>query len=198
MAMQMSDNQFGDLLSQQQQNRPWMQKNPELGMGLGAGLAGLGGMFSGLMSGGLTGKREKTNQVPLYSPQIMALKNQMPQELWSQIMGNQFDFGPIEDLARQNFQSKTMPSVMNRFNMGSNRGSSNQQGALGAASSGLDAQLAAMRQGFGQQRQSLLASLMGPALQPSFENVARPRQQGGMEQGIGAILQMLPFLLSMA
>lgn len=110
-------------------------------------------------------------------------------------MGNQFDFQPIEDLARQNFSSQTMPSLMGRFNMGNNRASSNQFGAVSNAGQGLDAQLAAMRQGFGQQRQSLLASLLPTLMSPSFENEKQPAKMGGFAQGLEGLMSMLPYLL---
>ena len=180
----------------QNKNKPWMNKYPGSAMGLAGGLGGLGGILGGLLSGGgMFGKKEKTSQVPLYSPGIMNLKEQMPQNIMSQLMGNQFDFQPVEDLARQNFSSQTMPSLMGRFNMGDNRASSNQFGAMSNAGQGLDAQLAAMRQGFGQQRQSLLASLLPSLMSPSFENVHQDRQAGGMEQGISGLMSMLPYLL---
>ena len=186
---------FDEMKTLMQQNKPWVQKNPGTAMAGGGALAGLSGLASGLFSGGgMFGKSEKTNQVPMYSPQIMALKNQMPLEIWQQLMGNQFDFGPIEQLARQGFQQKTLPSIMSRFNMGNNLNSGGQMGALGEAGTNLDAQLAAMRQNYGQERQRLLASLMPTAMTPSFENVMRPRQAGGIEQGLGAILQLLPYL----
>ena len=186
---------FDQMKSIMANNKPWVQRNPGTAMGLGGGLAGLSGLASGLFGGGgMFGHREKTNQVPMYSPQIMALKNQMPMQIWEQLMGNQFDFGPIEQLARQGFQQKTLPSIMSRFNMGNNLNSGGQMGALGEAGTNLDAQLAAMRQNYGQERQRLLASLMPTAMTPSFENVMRPRQAGGIEQGLGAILQLLPYL----
>lgn len=183
------------LYEQQQANRPWAQRNPGTAMAGGLGIAGLSGLASGLFGGGgLWGKKERTDQVPMFSPEIMALKNQMGPQIWQQIMGGQFDFDPIEQLTRRGFQSKTMPSIMNRFNMGNNLNSSAQMGALGEAGAGLDQQLAGMRQDYGLQRQRLLASLMPSAMSPSFENVGRPRQQGGMEQGMNALLQMLPYI----
>ena len=185
-----------DLMKQQQANRPWAQQNPGSAMGLAGGLGGLGGILGGLLGGGgMFGKKEKTNQVPLYSQGIMNLKEQMPQNIMQQLMGNQFDFQPIEDLARQNFSSQTLPSLMGRFNMGNNRASSNQFGATTNAGQGLDAQLAAMRQGFGQQRQSLLASLLPTLMSQSFENVGQSAQKGGMQQGIETLMSILPYLL---
>ena len=182
--------QMPNIMPQQQQDqKPWMQRHPWQAMtGLG-GLYGLQDLISG--GAGLFGKQAKTNQVPLYSPGIMGLKEQMPQNIMSQLMGNQFDFQPIEDLARQRFSSQTMPSLMGRFNMGNNRASSNQFGAVNNAGQNLDAQLAAMRQDFGQQRQGLLASLLPTLMSPSFENVGQARQPGGIEN----LMKLLPYIL---
>lgn len=186
--------QMPNIMPQQQnQQQPWMQRHPWQAM------TGLGGLFGlqDLMSGGagLFGKSAKTNQVPLYSQGIMNLKEQMPQNIMQQLMGNQFDFKPIEDLTRQNFSSQTMPSLMGRFNIGDNRASSNQFGAMSNAGQGLDAQLAAMRQGYGQQRQSLLASLLPTLMSQSFENVGQHAQKGGIQQGMEGLMSMLPYLL---
>jgi hypothetical protein len=195
--MDLNKSQFTERLNAQQANRPWAQKNPGYAA-MGAGAAGgLGGILSGLLGGGgLFGKGESQQQVPMFSPEIMGLKNQMAPNIWQQLMGDQFDFAPIENQARQGFQSKTVPGLMNRFNMGDNRSSSAQFGALGSAGAGLDSQLASMRQHYGLQRQNLLSTLMGHSMSPSFETNMRPRQAGGMEQGIGAIMQLLPLLMA--
>ena len=192
-----TDEQFKTLREDYQASRPWSQKNPGMATAAGLGAGSLAGLLQGLFSGGgLFGKKERTQQVPLFSPEIMGLKNRMGPEIYSQLMGSQYDFGPIEQLTRQNFQSQTIPTIMERFNLGGNRGSGGLNAALAAAGTNLDQQLAAMRQNYNVQRQGLLASLMGPALSPSFENVGRPRQQGGMEQGMQAVLKMLPYILS--
>ena len=192
-----TDEQFKQLREDYQSSRPWSQKNPGKATAAGLGAGALSGLLGGLFGGGgLFGKKERVQQNPLFSPEIMNLKNRMGPEIYSQLMGNNFDFGPIEQLSRQNFQSKTMPSIMERFNFAGNRGSGGLNAALTSAGTDLDSQLAAMRQNYNLKRQGLLASLMGPALSPSFENVGRPRQAGGMEQGMDAMVKMLPYILS--
>ena len=173
----------------------WVQRHPYQATAGAEGIAGLMGLIPGLMQGGFGGKKAYNEQSPLLSPQLMGLKDMMAPQLWEQIMGKQFDFGPIEDMTRQNFQSKSLPSLMNRFSFGNNRGSSDLMGSLSGAGSGLDAQLAAMRQQFGQQRQGMLSALMGPALSPSFETVKHARTPGGAETGAGAMMEMLPYIL---
>jgi hypothetical protein len=187
--------QMPNIMPQQQDQgqQPWMQRHPWLSMTGPGGLYGLMNLLGG--SGGTWGKPAKTNQVPLYSPGVMNLKEQMPQNIMQQLMGNQFDFGPIEQQTRQNFSSQTMPSLMGRFNMGDNRASSNQFGAMSNAGQSLDTRLAAMRQGYGQQRQNMLASLLPTLMSPSFENVGQPAQKGGMQYGIENLMSMLPYIL---
>ena len=174
---------------------PWVQRHPFQATVGAEGIAGLMGLIPGLMQGGFGGKKAYNEQSPLLSPALMGLKDIMAPQLWEQIMGKQFEFGPIEDMTRQNFQSKTLPSIMNRFSFGNNRGSSDLMGSLSGAGSGLDAQLAAMRQQFGQQRQGMLSALMGPALSPSFETVKHARTPGGAETGSAAMMQMIPVIL---
>ena len=188
--------QWSDLRKDYRASQPWARRNPGAAASVGIGGSALAGLLSGLMSGGgFWGKKAQTNQVPLYGQQTMNMMSGLPSQLISQLMGDQFDFGPIEDLARQNFQSKTIPSLMNRFNMGGNRGSGAEQGALAAAGSGLDAQLAAMRQGYGRQRQEMLAGLFGQSLRPTFENVRSPEKAGAGDQMMQAIMTALPRVL---
>lgn len=181
-----------NLYNQQQANRPWQQKNPGAATGLNATLAGLGMIPSAMFGGGgWFGKKGGTSQMPLYGQQTMDLMGGLPSQLMQQILGDQFNFDPIEALTRRNFMGKTMPGIMNRFNMGNNLNSGAQMGALGEAGAGLDQQLAAMRQQFGQQRQQLLGSLFGQSLRPTFENVERQRIPGGIETGLNNMMQAI-------
>lgn len=196
--MAYTDAQFKELMKSQEASRPWAQKNPEMAMSLAGALSAGGGMLGGIFGGGgLFGKPERREQVPMFSQEIMGLKNKMAPDIWGRLSGDEFDFEPIENMARQNFQGKTIPSIMARFNMGNNRNSSALMGALGQAGSGLDSQLAAMRQNYGLQRQNLLASLMGYSMTPSFQTDFRPRTPGGIEQGAGAAASLLPLLMMM-
>jgi len=89
------------------------------------------------------------------------------------------DFGGIENRARQDFQTKTLPSIAERFtSMGAgNRGSSAFAGQLGAAASDLESQLGALRGQYGLQQ-------LQYGLRPQFENAYIPRS--------GGLLQALP------
>jgi len=149
------------------------------GLGMGGGL--LKGIFGG---GGLTGHREKFKQVPNFTPEQTNALN----SLLSQGMQNT-DFGNIENLARTNFQTQTVPSLAERFtSMGNGQRSSGFQDALGRAGAGLEQNLAGMRSQFGMQQLNM-------GLQPRFQNAYSPRQAGGLEQGLGGLMGMAPMAM---
>lgn len=150
-----------------------------------AGGAGAGGMLSGLFGGGgLTGHREKVQQYNRFTQPQQSAMNQ----LLMQGMQNA-DFGPIEQREINRFQTQTVPGLAERFTaMGNGQRSSGFQQALGMAGAGLGQDLAAQRSQFGMQQ-------LGMGLQPQTENVFRPRQAGGIEQGLGSIMQLLPLLM---
>lgn len=116
-----------------------------------------------------------------------------------------FDFAPIEQQARSNFMTQTVPGLAERFtSMGSNLRSSGFQDALGRQASNLDQGLAALKAQYGMQQQGqqdqLFQNLLGIGLQPRFENIYQPEGPsfgtgiaGGLGQGLG---MALPTLLS--
>lgn len=182
---------------------------PGLGTGLGAliggGLGAFGGAAPGLFESSpnvqpgqvpgtqtgnfFTGYNAYNQQLPRFTPEQQSALSQLLQ----QGMGNA-DFGGIENRARQNFATKTVPSLAERFTaMGGGQRSSAFQGALGSAASDLESQLAALRGQYGLQQ-------LGLGLQPSFENIYIP-QQGGLLQGaapaVGQALGQLPMLLQL-
>jgi len=150
-----------------------------------AGLAGAGGVAGGLMSGGgLLGNKESIQQAQRFTPQ----QQQVMQQLLSQGQQNT-NFQPIEQQEISRFNTQTIPGLAERFTaMGGGQRSSGFQDALGRASAGLGEGLAALRSQYGMQQ-------LGMGLQPQFENIFRPRQPGGVEQGLGSIMQLLPLLM---
>lgn len=75
------------------------------------------------------------------------------------------DFGGIENAARRNFQTQTIPSIAERFTaFGNGQRSSAFQGALGSAGANLESQLGALRSQYGQQQ---LQTGLNPHLQYS-------------------------------
>lgn len=120
-----------------------------------------------------------------------------------------YGFEPIEQLARQQFQQETVPSIAHRFTSMDGKRSSAFNRQLASASTDLDRQLAALRYQYGMQerqqlgqeqgqRQNLLSSLLGYGLQgrqqDTRENLAQQNllqmllgtqgQQQGQQQNL--------------
>lgn len=141
------------------------------GFAIPLALAGAGALASGI--GSALGKSAKIKKNQLYTPEQQGVLNQQLQ------MGQQ-NANPLglEQRARQQFQTQTIPSIAERFaRMGQNRGSSGLVGQLGAAGSDLESQLAALRSQYGQQQLQL-------GLRPQFENYLQP---GGHTFASGAL-----------
>lgn len=149
-----------------------------------------------------TGTPARTEQFAKFTPQQQAAQNQILQQLLAllqQNVGGQPNytgFEPVEQRARTQFQSQTIPSLAERFTAmgsGGSQRSSAFQGALGSAASGLEQGLAALRAQYGLQQQGLqqnnLANLLRGGFQPSFESSYFPRQPGFLEN-VGT--QVLP------
>lgn len=156
---------------------------------IGAGAGALGGSLLGALTQYLQGNSEQGGPVPTVggegNPLIgyNASSQQFPRfnqdqlagisQLLQQGLGNS-DFSGIENLARSNFQSRTIPSLVDRFNGlgGKSKLSSPdfQRDYLGA-SNDLETRLAALRSGHGLSQLQL-------GLQPTFENIYTPAQPG--------------------
>lgn len=129
----------------------------------------------------------KLAQVPRYTPQQQNVLNSLLQRGLSGIESSSFE--PIEQRARQQFQTQTIPSLAERFtSAGGGQRSSAFQGALGQAGADLESQLAAYRSQFGNQ-QGL--QLLGLGLQPQFENILQPENQGFLSSLLGSAGQGL-------
>jgi hypothetical protein len=146
----------------------------------GAAAGGVLGFLGGLFSGD-----DPNKTLDRFPPEIQQLIMQRAQ---SSLQGNPSGFAPIEQQARQQFQTQTVPSLAERFTaMGGGQNSSAFQGALGAHSAQLETGLAALKSQFGQQDlQSLL-----PLLEQNYER----RQPGFGENAIAGATQSLPAIL---
>lgn len=157
-------------------------------------------MQQGGMQGGMGGLPKGALQIPKYDPQTMQTLQQllgMGLQGWQQ---NQPDFGPIREKALADFQSNTVPSIAERF-AGTSRRSSGLEGALGAAGAGLQRDLGAMEQGFGQQNRQQLLGLLQLGLTSPYESVYKGRQPGFGENlavsALPALIQSAPDLYDM-
>lgn len=142
---------------------------------------------------GVPGKQE---QISRLNPQQVGIQQQIGNTA-SNMLGNlgqnQFNFEPIAQQARTNFQTKTIPSIANRFAALGAQGSGAYQHALGSAGAGLEEGLAALQSKYGLaqsgQQQQFLLSLLAQALQPQQDNMFSAPQNGLFQSLIPAIGQ---------
>lgn len=147
----------------------------------------------------LRGTPARATTLPTVTPQQAATNQQAnlnSQQLMSYLVNNlmggqqgqgRFDFAPIAQRARTQFEQQTIPSIAERFNT-LGRGALSSSGfaqTLGQAGAGLEEGLAAQEAQFGLQQQGLLQSLLGQLLgagsQQQFENLYQPSQPGFLQ-----------------
>ena len=161
---------------------------------------GLGSRLSSFF-GGTPAQKQMT---PTFRPEQQQLLDQILGKAQNQLSAkpyqSQFDFAPIESLARKDFQEKTLPSIIGQFRGGDEANSSAFQSALSGAGGDLEAKLAALRsqtglqqqqlnlQGQGQQNQQLMG-LLSSALQPRDYISDNARQPGFGESTLSPLLQ---------
>lgn len=182
----MAVNPVGTNRQPAQQQLSFMERHPYQSaamMGAGPALMGLGALSGGGMGNFMFGRKPRTEQMPLYTPQGQESLN------WLMSQGRQnADFGGIEDRYKKQFNEETIPGLAERFSaMGGGQRSSAFQGALGRAGSDLNSQLAALRSQYGMQQ-------LGMGLRPQFENVMHPAQPGFLQNVGSSIMSMLPML----
>lgn len=156
--------------------------------GLGAGVAGLGGLSSLFGGGGFGGKDAAFRSAPIYN----GLQSNALDQLTNQGLQNS-NFEGTADRARRDFQTKTIPSIAERFSSFGGSGLDAQRtsafgGALGQAGADLDSQLNAQRGQFGLQQ-------LGLGLRPQQENYFEPRKSGFFEGGLESLTSLLPLLM---
>lgn len=161
---------------------------------------GSGALLGGLAAGGpesISGKPGGLKQLPTVTPgqeNIIGQSGKGALDLLKQIQGSQFNFEPIAQQARTQFQTQTIPSIAERFSSmgtGGSQRSSAFSNALGSAGSGLEQSLAALRSQYGLQErglnQQLLNSLLGVGLTPTFQSYYQPQQQGALAPILSAL-----------
>jgi len=168
-------------------------------------LSAAGGMFAGGLgskSEALGGSPGQTMQFPRFTPEQQQGQSAMLQKALSGLGDNKFDFAPIEEQARTQFQQQTVPSLAERFTQmgGSDTrlGSSGFGQALGSAGAGLEQGLAAQKAGYGLDQQKMLMGLLGLGMTPQYDTAYRPRQAGLFESGAQGLMSSLPLLALMS
>lgn len=144
----------------------------------------------------LIGSPGSTEFSPRLNPQqqqLQSLAGSQASSLIQNLGQRKFNFEPIAQQARTNFQTKTIPSIANRFAALGAQGSGAYQHALGSAGAGLEEGLAALQAKYdfaqGGQDQQLLLSLLAQALQPQQDNMYYPGQPGLLQALLPALTQ---------
>jgi hypothetical protein len=157
-------------------------------------IAGGTALLGGLMSAFGHKKPSSVKQIQRFSPQQTSMMNQLGQRGMEAL-----DFGPVEQRARTQFQTQTVPTLAERFtSMGGSGGaqrSSAFRGAMMGAGADLESQLANLRYQYGLPMLQL-------GLQPQFESIYRPSQPGAMQSfgsalGAGGMAALGPSLQGM-
>jgi hypothetical protein len=171
---------------------------PGIGTGIGAGIGALGGGLAGLF--GSEGTPSTNEQVQQYTPeQQTALKYLLQSGLGGMQQMGQPSFAPYEQAARQNFATKTIPSIAERFTaMGGGQYSSNYPGALGEAGSSLESNLSLMKQQWDQQQRGNLMQMLQAGLTPQVENYYNKKQPSMFESVLPGMIGSLPSIAMMS
>lgn len=148
-------------------------------------MAGLSNIFKDYPS--------SVESVPNLTPNQLALQNKViggAGQMLDQANQYKFNFAPIERQARENFETKTVPSLAERFvGQGSGTHSSAFRGALGGAGSELETNLGALGAEYGlrnqEQSRGHLSNLLSAGLSPSYEHFYTPPQEGPGKQLLG-------------
>jgi hypothetical protein len=128
----------------------------------------------------LMGSDPSVQRVSNYEPQQVNNLNQLAQMGMEGLKNNPFNFGAIEDQARKNFNTKTVPTIANRFLAGDTRNSSGFQEALGSSSADLENYLAQLKNQYGQQEFDRAMQMLGIGLQPQSSLYTKPGKEGAV------------------
>ncbi len=120
------------------------------------------------------GKPAQNVQAPIYKPHQEQLLDKLLGMGSQGLQGLNFDFAPIEQKARSDFNTKTVPGIAERYGaflQGNGRlDSSGFRDALSSASTGLDESLASMKAQHQFQQGDFYRNLLGMGLTPRFAN----------------------------
>lgn len=175
------------------------QQRGSIGSSLGLGsispLMGLLNYFKPQMTSSardmFMGKDAYNEQVSTVTPEVQQALSQMLQYGLNGMNNNQFDFAPIEQQARSNFDQSTMPSIAERFTQlggGNSLGSGSRERMMAGARAGLEENLAAMKSNYNLQREPLMQNYLKMGMMPQFENQYNPEQPGLFKTLLGQLL----------
>lgn len=160
---------------------------------IAGGIGGMGGVTpigSAIGKGGSPGYLVGSNP---YTPGAQSALDFLLQSGQSGLQGlpqGGFDFAPIAQQARTQFNTETIPTLAERFTaLGSGQRSSAFESALGRAGAGLEENLAALKaqydyNNFQNQQQHYLNRILG-GIQPQYQQTFIPPQMGIVGGGGG-------------
>lgn len=153
-----------------------------------------------------SGKPDYVQNLPLHSPQVMNIQNQLAglgyqgaQDVYGRMMQDPNQaFNPIEELARKNYMERTLPGIKEQFVQGGGQRGSAFARVLGSSGSDLDAQLAALRSQFGENRLGMQANytnqLLNQGMQRQFEPNVRTNQGGAGGDMLATLMKLAPYI----
>ncbi len=126
-----------------------------------------------------TGYNAYNTQLPRLSPEQIQAVNSLLPGLAQKLGSQEFDFEPIEQKSREDFQRYSVPSLAARFaSFGGGTSTSAYQDAMARAHGEHETGLAALKSQYGLQQQGQLQNLFGTLLTPSYENIYVPGTSG--------------------
>lgn len=124
-------------------------------------------------------------------PEHQQQMDSLIKQILSELQSNKYDFGPIREAATKRFQEETVPTLAERFSFMGGEGTGRSSGferTLGEAGAGLQRDLAAMEQGFGQQN---LATKLGALDLGGRQSYFVPQSPGWGQTLLGQVLAAL-------
>jgi hypothetical protein len=114
-----------------------------------------------------------------YNTEQQGMQKEIGQMGMEGLRDNNFDFGPIKDATMQDFYQNFLPHMQSRFTgMEGDQRSSGYMNMIGGAGKGLEAQLAAMQQQYGQSEQQNYQKQVEFGNKPQWDMKFRERQPG--------------------
>lgn len=139
---------------------------------------------------GLAGSPDQMYEFNQFNPDQQQALSQILQMSLGGLQKTPFDFGPIAQQARENFQQKTIPSIAERFaGLGGLRSSAFNR-AIGQAGAGLETNLGALGAQYNLAQQSNLGKLLQIGLAPQTQQGIMPGTSGifgNLGQGAGQL-----------
>jgi len=105
------------------------------------------------------------------------------------LLGQNPSFEPIAQQARQQYQEQSLPALKNQFSTPG--ASSAYQNAVSRGASNLETNLAALQSNYNIEQQKQIPALGKLALEPQFETIYEPAEQGAVQDLFGQLAPII-------